>query len=182
MTNQYNDDDLTRRKENFTKLYLNAFPVVASFISKRGGSLEQAKDVFQESLVIYYEMVIAKSKAIQVSEKAYILGIARHLWFQEQKREKLSDQTDFSTDEFAILGDEKEEISSEKILIFLETAGQKCMDILRAFYYDKLTLAKISERFGFASTRSATVQKYKCLEKVRDEVKNRKLEYADFTE
>lgn len=179
---QYNDDDLTRRKEHFAKLYLNAFPIVASFISRRGGSLEQAKDVFQESLVVYYEVVMRESKEIKVSEKAYILGIARHLWFQEQKRENLTDHTGFSTDELALTDHEKEEISTEKVLAFLETAGQKCMEILRAFYYDKLALAKISERFGFASTRSATVQKYKCLEKVRNEVKNRKLEYADFTE
>jgi len=54
--------------------------------------------------------------------------------------------------------------------------------LLRAFYYDKLSMSKIANRFGFSSERSATVQKYKCLEKVRDLVKEKSLSYEDFLE
>jgi len=46
------------------------------------------------------------------------------------------------------------------------------MDLLQAFYYFKTPMREIAEEFGYRSERSATVQKYKCLEKVRDTVKN----------
>jgi DNA-directed RNA polymerase specialized sigma24 family protein len=63
------------------KLYQQAFPLVAQYVSKTGGSFHDAKDVFQDALVIYYEKQAAGAVAIQYSEKAYILGIAKHLWW-----------------------------------------------------------------------------------------------------
>jgi len=54
------------------------------------------------------------------------------------------------------------------------------MDLLRSFYYDELPLNDIAETYGFSGIRSATVQKYKCLEKVRETVKEKALTYEDF--
>ena len=66
------------------------------------------------------------------------------------------------------------------VFIFLQTAGKKCMDLLRSFYYDHLPLQDAATLFGFSGVRSATVQKYKCLEKVRETVKEKALTYEDF--
>jgi hypothetical protein len=56
------------------------------------------------------------------------------------------------------------------------------MDLLRSFYYDHLPLADAAILFGFSGVRSATAQKYKCLEKVRETVKQNALAYEDFVE
>jgi hypothetical protein len=56
------------------------------------------------------------------------------------------------------------------------------MELLSAFYYEKEDLQKLAQRFGFSGTRSATVQKFKCLEKVRETVKQKSLQYEDFME
>jgi len=53
----------------------------------------------------------------------------------------------------------------------LVRSGKKCLELLKAFYYDHCSMQDIANRFGFNGTRSATVQKYKCLEKVRNEIK-----------
>ncbi|MCE7993980.1 MAG: sigma-70 family RNA polymerase sigma factor [Roseivirga sp.] len=165
----------------FTRLYLEAFPATAAFISKRGGSLTQAKDIFQDALIIYYEQVYSGNTEIKLTEKAYLLGIAKNLWYARAKGPGQQEAFD-SIDSLFIADIKEPDLSENKLMSFLETAGEKCMEMLKAFYYDKMSLSKISERFGFSGTRSATVQKYKCLEKVRDEVKERKLEYEDFTE
>jgi predicted DNA-binding protein YlxM (UPF0122 family) len=73
-------------------------------------------------------------------------------------------------------------LSNNKLLNFLENAGQKCMDMLKAFYYDNLPVRTIAEQFGFSGERSATVQKYKCMEKVRETIKEKALVYEDFFE
>jgi len=78
--------------------------------------------------------------------------------------------------------DEELQPSSVKLLYYLETAGQKCMKILKAFYYDNLPVNKIAELFGYSGVRSATVQKYKCMEKVRETIKEKSLAYEDFVE
>lgn len=165
----------------FTRLYLETFPTVAAFVSKRGGSLEKAKDIFQDALILYYEQVYTTETEVRTIDKAYLLGIAKNLWYGQAKESKLMvDLSGLDAERLAEI--EESEAAEIKLLSFLEVAGRRCMEMLKAFYYDSLSLSKISERFGFSGTRSATVQKYKCLEKVRDEVKERKLEYADFSE
>ena len=56
------------------------------------------------------------------------------------------------------------------------------MDILQAFYYQHMPLQEIAEEFGFANARSATVQKHKCLEKVREQVKEKNTSYEEVVE
>jgi DNA-directed RNA polymerase specialized sigma24 family protein len=127
---------------------------------------------------VYYEKGFIKSDPI-LNEKAYLMGIAKHLWtkrFQEKIRQSV-----LSDPEEQLAFPEKEELaSSEKLLRFLETAGEKCMELLRGFYYEKLSPNEIAGRFGFSGIRSATVQKFKCLEKVRNTVKEKSLSYEDF--
>jgi len=164
------------REKLFIALYKSVFPSVARYISKMGGSFDEAKDIFQDALVIYYEKAVAGSFTINTSEKAYLAGIAKNLWlkkFRENSRQ-------VAMDGFDIEAEEEAEVSDSKLLNFLQTAGKKCMDLLRSFYYDQLPLNDIAETFGFSGTRSATVQKYKCLEKVRETVKEKSLTYEDF--
>ena len=66
----------------------------------------------------------------------------------------------------------------QSVLASLERTGKKCLRLLKAFYYDHLSMDDIAARFGFNGRRSATVQKYKCLEKVRENLKTREA-YAE---
>jgi DNA-directed RNA polymerase specialized sigma24 family protein len=163
------EEVIAARESLFIDLYKKAFPLVANYVSKKGGSFEEAKDIFQDALVIWYEK---KQVNLQYSEASYIFGIARHLWSATMK-EKIRQQS--LPDPLTDLP-----VSTNKLLALLQTAGQKCMDLLRAFYYDKLPLDKVAGQFGFSGVRSATVQKYKCLEKVRETIKEKSLSYEDF--
>jgi RNA polymerase sigma factor (sigma-70 family) len=161
------------------RLYKSAFPAVARYVAKLGGSFDDARDVFQDALVIYYEKAAAGKLELQKGESAYLLGIAKHLWFKKFR----DGRYDISLDEFEgfDLPDETEpQPAAEKLLHYLETAGKKCMDILSAFYYDKLPMKQIAGLFGYSGERSVTVQKHKCLEKVRDTIKQNALQYEDF--
>lgn len=172
-----NEMDL-KREELLTQLYLEAFPLTASFVKKMGGQLEDAREIFQEAIIIYYEQVLSAQKKTATSHQAYLLGISRHLWYKSSRL-----QSKLQPLEGIDMADTPQEtVSAGRILHFLEQAGKRCMDMLTAFYYDKLGLNEIAGRFGFSGTRSATVQKYKCLEKVREAVKEKNLSYADFTE
>lgn len=160
----------------FTRLYLQAFPAVARFISRQGGTLEEAQDIFQEALLVYYEKVAVNQFEPSSSHQAYMLGIARNLWLKEQ--EKIVRTEPISNADVAEVPTSQP--VSEKLLLFLQQSGKKCMDMLQSFYYEKLSMREVSSRFGFRSERSATVQKYKCLEKVREQVKAKSLTYEDF--
>lgn len=174
------------RERRLTALYQDAFPLVARYISKMGGSFEEAKDLFQDALVIYYEKTQRTTVALKYSEKSYLFGIARHLWnkrYQESKQQVSLDRFGAGFDEMRDLSDPGyEEISASRLLKLLQTAGQKCMTLLSAFYYERMDMKEMAERFGFSSPRSATVQKFKCLEKVKETVKEKSLKYEDVLE
>ena len=161
------------------RLYKSAFPQVARYVSKMGGSFDDARDVFQDALMIYYEKAAAGKLELQKGETAYLLGISKFLWLKKFRDGKY----DVSLDDFEgiDLPDEAEpQPAAEKLLHYLETAGQKCMQLLSAFYYDKLPMKQIAGLFGYSGERSVTVQKYKCLEKVRETIKQNALQYEDF--
>lgn len=166
-----------QRELRFLDLYKRVFPLVARYVSRMGGSLEQAKDVFQDALIIHYEKERSGELTLKTNEPAYLYGIARHLWIRNYKE---GNKTTLLADNLESVELKTEEPSEKRILNYLEAAGQKCMQLLRAFYYDQLQLDVIAKDFGFSGTRSATVQKFKCLEKVREKVKEKSLVYEDF--
>lgn len=174
-----------QREEAFTALYQSAFPLVARYVSKMGGSLEEAKDVFHDALVAYYEKTRTGPLSLRYSDKSYLLGIAKHLW---HKRYHTLANTNTGSQHFPeadtfLQEDMMEEMpSTSRLLKLLHTAGHKCMQLLKAFYYDKHTMKALAGKFGFSSEHSATVQKFKCLEKVKNTVKEKALSYADFLE
>jgi DNA-directed RNA polymerase specialized sigma24 family protein len=166
------------REALFRDLYERSFPRVAEFVGKRKGTFQDAKDIFQDALIIYYEKLVEGELSIQLSDEAYVLGISKHLWF----RKFGADQKNISLDSITIADDFYPDVNSSRLQVFLERAGKKCMDLLSAFYFHRQSPATIAPEFGYSGERSATVQKFKCIEKLRDIVKQKSMSYDDFTE
>ena len=166
------------REVFFMELYKKCFYNVARYVAKMGGSLEEAEDIFQDSLIICYEKFTSQQGETILNEKAYLLGIVKNLWLQRYKaRSKDQRLNDF---DIQVVPDE--DFATNKIMYHLETAGKKCMELLKAYYYDCLPVDAIASSFGYSGKQSVTVAKYKCLEKVRETVKQKSLDYADFIE
>jgi RNA polymerase sigma factor (sigma-70 family) len=161
------------REAAFRQIYQLAFPKAAKVIGRSGGSLEDAKDIFHESLIILYEQCGEDKLQIKGSVISYVVGMCRNRWLNQAKqlrREVLVE--DLSFHEFADDAPLEEDAPATTLLNWLEKAGRKCLDMLQAVYYFHYSMQEVAEEFGFRTVRSATVQKYKCLEKVRDEIKN----------
>lgn len=148
-------------------------------IHQSGGNLEEAKDIFHDALIIYYEKMAAGKLQLEKSEEAYILGIGRHLW-SRKFRQQIYPCPEEDLDHVPV--PEEPTLNELKLLKFLETAGKKCMQLLEVFYYKHMNFKKISAELGYATEHSAAVQKYKCIEKIRGEIKQKSMTYEDFFE
>lgn len=166
----------------FEEMYETAFPAVASFVGQMNGSFQDAKDIFQDALIIYLEQSTESRKTINVSPDRYILGIAKHLWLRKFKEDRQKCSLDDFERALYIPTDFYPNIKSGRILQFLEVAGSKCMDLLRSFYFEKSRLKDVCKKLGYGSEHSAAVQKYKCLEKIRESIKEKSVTYEDFFE
>ena len=168
------------REHFFEQLYEKAFPAFAEFAAKRNASFEDARDTFQDAIVIYYEKSSDPSFVVTTAAEAYVFGIARHLWSRKVSLDKRNvflsvglEAEHLSVDD---LPDEKE----IKLLTFLERVGKNCMDLLHQFYFEKSSLKQIAAFRGYKTVHTAAVQKFKCIAKIRDVIKAKSMRYEDF--
>jgi RNA polymerase sigma factor (sigma-70 family) len=168
----------SEREALFRQLYTACFPAVAQYIRSKGGTLEETQDVFQDALLVFYEKSLSDPGAIG-SQEGYVYGAARHLWHRKYRENSRSETL---YDHAAISAETDPEISDERLLRYLELAGEKCLQLLRAVYYHRFSMTDIASRFGFSGERSAAVQKHKCIERLRKEIRERSLTYTDFYE
>jgi DNA-directed RNA polymerase specialized sigma24 family protein len=160
---------MTTQEDPIIDLYRDSFPTFARMVQRMGGNLEQAKDCFHDALLIYLEKEKAGNLHLHASPKAYLLGTAKICWLHT-----LDGGTTLPFPEGfepAEPEDPATEENEKNLLDSLLRSGKKCMELLKAFYYDHRSMLDIAAQFGFSGRRSATVQKYKCLEKVREEIK-----------
>jgi RNA polymerase sigma factor (sigma-70 family) len=163
---------LANREQALTQLYQRAFPQVRRQVCRRGGSAQDAQDVFHDALVLLYEQAVGGTLVLTASPSTYLVGIARNLWHHEQRRrarlphEALPDYLDQLPAEAA----EPTE-PGVAVLDYVEQLGEKCKRMLLAFYYFQQPLGQITTTLGYGSVRSATVQKFKCLERLRQSVR-----------
>jgi DNA-directed RNA polymerase specialized sigma24 family protein len=155
---------------------------VAAFVHRMGGSFEDARDIFHDALVLYFEALSQKDCKIRTSEEAYILGIAKHLWIRKHNNQNNNIPLTELENRISVPDDFYPSVESMRLLRFLKSAGKKCMDLLRSFYYEPASVKTLAVKLGYPNEHSLSVQKYKCLEKVRDTIKQKSLSYEDFIE
>jgi len=168
------------RGKLFEDLYVKAFPKFARFASNRNASFLDAKDIFHDALVIYYEKCLEPGFEVHTSQEAYVVGIAKHLWIRKFHRDRQQVSIDTVEEKIAIPPDYFPDAREVRLLTLLEQSGKRCMDLLRKFYYEKTPLRQIASALGYRTEHSATVQKYKCIGKLREAIKTQAINYEDF--
>lgn len=164
---------LADRTQALTQLYRRAFPAVQRLVRRQGGSPEDAQDVFQDALVVLYEQAVAGTLVLTASASTYLVGVSRHLWQHELRRRARLPHEPLPDDPGPLLADTPvtEEPASFAVLDYVQQLGDKCRAVLLAFYYFQQPLTQIAATHGYRSVRSATVQKFKCLERLREKVR-----------
>ena len=167
-----NDRDL------FINLYEYEFPKIYWHIRNNSGSFEQAKDVFQDSLVIVMEKIIQNNFDLTCSFGTYLFSVAKNLWFTQLKRQKsevissLANLSEFENEIQIINSDDMPEDYHE-IAPAISKLGKGCQKLLNLYYYEQKDWETIASELGYTSAANARNQKYKCLEKIRKMVNDK---------
>ena len=164
---------LADRAHALTQLYRQAFPAVRRLVQRQGGSAQDAQDVFQDALVVFYEQAAGGTLELTAAASTYLVGIARHRW-QHELRRRARLPHELRPDDAEALATAEPEAAAEPafaVLDYVERLGAKCKAMLLDFYYFQQPLTQIAAANGYRSVRSATVQKFKCLERLRASVR-----------
>lgn len=149
--------------------YKDNYGKILHLVLKNSGSDDDAQDVYQECMM---EVVlqIRGGRLDQLSSRlsTYLYSVCYYKWIDRLRQKGKMMQSGFDDDlQTAVM----EEDDSPSYLPALEKVlaqiGEKCMMLLKAFYYEKLTMTQIAAKLGFADDNSAKSQKNKCMDKAR---------------
>lgn len=65
------------------EIYKTYTPKIKEYITRKGGKVEDAQDVFQEALIIIYQKAQLKEFELKSSFYSFLFGICRNLWLQK---------------------------------------------------------------------------------------------------
>ena len=152
-------------------LYKKYYPMALSIVYQNNGTEEEAIDVFQDSIISFYESIRNDVFRGDSSINTYLYSTIRNQWLTKLKRNKRTINLEGDSLEFQNFTEEKQ-ISQEefksKITYLLNQIGESCKNILINYYYENCSMKEIMQIMGFSTEKSAKSQKYKCMQKLID--------------
>lgn len=166
------------RANGFRLIYSKCFPIVKRFVLKNSGTIEEAKDLFQETISIAYYNLSENKFRGESSFNQYIIGIGRNLWLQKLKKKTLP-TTPLATEE--LWEKETAEPVNEHLLSFvISKLKEGCKTILKSFYYDGESMESIAEKLKLGSAQAAKTKKLRCMKKLSSLIEGYGLKGHDF--
>lgn len=153
-------------------IYRENYTMIQSFILNNNGSADDARDIFQEAMVVLYEKSKDTTFSLHCQIKTYVYSICRRLWLKRlQQLSKYSTQVE-SLEEIVPVEEEMEEHEKRNTdFLLMENAmgkiGEPCKSLLDAYYLQKKSMQDIAGDFGYTNADNAKTQKYKCLVRLK---------------
>lgn len=157
-------------------LYLEVFPKVKSYILQNSGDEDQAKDIFQEAFLVAWQKVKNGDFLPQnaTAMQGFLFQVSKNKWLDWLRSSKFKMESTMGAIVIDV-ADSEDGLLQEERLTQLEKAfkqlGENCKELLKRFYYEKVSLENLAEKFGW-TVQTAKNNKYRCMEKLRKIIKN----------
>lgn len=173
-------DDVRRRNAALQLIYKNAYSMVESFVMKNKGSKSDAKDVFQDGIMIFYRNIYNKNFKFGSSLATYMFSICKNLWLMKLRRNILKITDDIDSDQLVQEQIEIEQSNIQSVKEMLLELKEECRDMLVGFYYENRPMKDLALRFSLASEQAAKNKKMRCLKYLSSLILKKGLSYQNF--
>lgn len=135
-------------------------------------TIEQAKDVYQNTVLIFYENIInGKLTHLSSSVKTYLFAVGKNKIMEQKKQAyKFTSQEeipDLSMDETSLAQFKEHEAELNMVESCLHLLGDPCKTLLQLYYYQKLSMPAITERLNYKNADTTKNLKYKCIQRLK---------------
>lgn len=167
--------------EAFGYLYEKYYRPAAAFIHANSGQEQDARDIFQQALLVLFKKTRNADFRLTADPGAYLLAVVRNLWLYRLRTRQTHPEVsidenhripDAGIDDTELLF--RENTWSEKhhtVRQLLETLKIECQKLIQYAYYNRLSSTEIAALLGY-SERFVKVKKHRCMEALREKVKN----------
>ncbi|HZK64979.1 MAG TPA: sigma-70 family RNA polymerase sigma factor [Puia sp.] len=163
--------------EAVLQLYQEHAAVARSFIMGRGGSEQDADDIFQETVISFIDTVQKGKFRFDSGIRTFLISISKNLWLNELRKRQRSDnrekifETSREQEDAGVseaIGDRELKQQLQKML---DGLGESCRKILILFYYENLPMKEIVSHLHYENEQVVRNKKYKCLQQLTEMLK-----------
>ncbi len=153
-------------------MYKLHFPMVSHLILSNNGTDDEAKDIYQEGVIVFYEKIKDNSLELSCQIKTYLYSVCRRLWLKKLAEKgrfavKLDDAENYLMLEEDVPQHEENERQFGQMEVAMNQLGEPCRSLLEDYYIRTQSMQEITERFGYTNSDTAKNQKYKCLQRLK---------------
>ena len=168
------------KKQNekvIAEIYNRFFPSIRQFIYRNNGNLDDARDIFNDAIVVVLLKGREDALNLKCSLKTYIYAISRNLWLKKIKSEKIDiiSYEDIADTIYSVEDVEEElyNISRAHLLFqkHLVRMSPVCQELLGSFL-DGKSFREITEELEFENESYARKRKYRCVKLLIKRIKS----------
>jgi RNA polymerase sigma factor (sigma-70 family) len=168
--------DRLRKGDNraFKELYEQSFWYCATYVMKNGGDVDDAKDVVNRAMEIFWMKIIEPDFELTCKPVTYLYSVSRNLWLKrlrKSKKDLVLQETEITGDGLPNLVEEDiyfmEDREEDDLLAICMKAlntfeNTDCKQLLELYYFEKKSHKEIAEVLGIAEKYSK-VKKSNCM-------------------
>ena len=153
-------------------IYKQHYNMVLALILNNNGTSDDARDIFQEAMIVLYEKVKSGSFELNCLIKTYLYSVCRRLWLKRlSQQQRISPEVDKLEETVPVEEDleqhEQKDLDFQLMERSMKNLGEPCKSLLEAYYLQKKSMVEIAGTFGYTNADNAKNQKYKCLMRLK---------------
>ena len=136
-------------------------------------NIEEAKEVYQLAIMIFYENIInGRLTTMTSSIKSYLFAIGKNKMLEQKKfatrfTHNMDGTMDLMNEDQPTEDVEKQETTLKLVEHCMHLLGEPCRGLLEMYYYHKKSMTDIAKSLGYKNTDTAKNQKYKCMKRLK---------------
>jgi RNA polymerase sigma factor (sigma-70 family) len=159
-------------REVIEAIYRDNYPMIQGFILNNNGNSDEARDIFQEAMIVIYEKAVSGNFELNCQIKTYVYSVCRRIWLKRlQQYNRFTNEVESMVGTVSVEEDVEEYEKRDQEFAMMEKAigslGEPCKSLIEAFYIQKRNMQDIATQFGYTNADNAKNQKYKCLMRLK---------------
>lgn len=155
-------------------VYNEMFPYVEAYVIQQGGTKEQAKDLFQEAMIVIYQKISSGNLKLHCKFSTFLYAVCKRIWIQDRKKYYLRlnkmQEIKMVSESESIYGKDSGSLARELFDKHFKKLGPDCQQIL-TMYFNGLTIEEISKIMGINTIHHASDKKYRCKKSLIERIK-----------
>jgi RNA polymerase sigma factor (sigma-70 family) len=157
-------------------VYYTYYPIIEGYITHNQGSRDQARDIFQDAMIIVYKRIKSNELELTCKFGTYLYAICKNIWMQERKKylqrtQKLREQplevNDPGPADDPLLQNHLTDLFNKHF----DALSKDCQKIL-SMYFNNFSVEDIRAAMNYKDLHHTADRKYRCKKSLINRIVN----------